>query len=104
MESVKIIRWNYSSKPALDILRKQLEKEGLDPYSYHSPKGDYYPDHKHAYNEVRVIVTGSMKFGANGKEFVLKPGDRLELKKNTVHWAETMEDCLSLAASRKWKK
>lgn len=42
----------------------------------------------HEHDEIRIILKGSMIFGIKGKEFKLNSGDRLELKKGTLHWAK----------------
>ena len=99
---MKVIRWNKREKPNLESLKKDLEKEGLDCYLFASNPGDFYPEHAHEHDEIRIVLSGSMKLGVNEKEVILNKGDRLELPKNTVHWAKPLgsKKCVMLSANR----
>src|SRR3989344_3544910 len=88
MQKVKVIRWQRTGKPTLGLLEKELQAEGFDPNLFTSNPGDVYPDHSHAYDEVRVMVKGRMKFIVGEEKYVLNPGDRIEFLKGTVHSAE----------------
>jgi len=102
MSSVKIIKWNKKEKANLVELKKELIREGLDPYVFESYPGEFYDEHMHEHDEIRIILQGSMIFGVQGKEYKLNSGDRLELKKETLHWAKNdgKETAVLLSASR----
>lgn len=99
---IKVERWKAEEKPDVFKLVKELEKEGLETYTFVSYPGDYYGEHSHVDDEVRIVLEGNMRFGAEGKIVELKPGDRLIVSKNTKHWAEVVGDkkCVLLSASR----
>ena len=65
-----------------------LKKQGLECELYSDKPGTKYGRHKHDFDDFIVIVQGQMKLATDRGQWVLKPGDRLDLPKNTVHWAE----------------
>lgn len=102
MNDVKVIKWNKKEKPNIEAVKKQLIKEGLQPYIFESYPNDFYGNHEHEHDEIRIILKGKMIFGIKNKEIELNKGDRLELKKGTVHWAKNngKEKAVVLSASR----
>ncbi|MBI3742468.1 MAG: cupin domain-containing protein [Chloroflexi bacterium] len=58
------------------------------------PAGTVYPVHSHDYAETRVVVRGFLRVGLpdSGEEFILGPGDRLDLPPNTPHWSDVTGD------------
>ncbi len=103
MEKVKITRWNRTGKPTLGLLQKELREEGLDYSLFTCDLDETYPDHAHEHDEVRVMVKGRMRFTVGKEKYVLNPGDRIELRKGTVHSAEVDGEQMAvmLTASKK---
>ena len=91
-----------SKKPTLDELTAILKKEGLDCEVYSDRPGTKYGRHKHDFDDFIVIVQGQMKLGTDHGDWLLKPGDRLDLPRNTVHWAEMVgkEEVRYLSAAK----
>ncbi|MEK7248791.1 MAG: cupin domain-containing protein [Bacteroidota bacterium] len=91
-----------SKKPTLDELTSILKKEGLEWELYSDRAGTKYGRHKHDFDDFIVIVQGQMKLVTERGAWVLKPGDRLDLPRNTVHWAEMMgkEEVKYLSAAK----
>lgn len=81
---------------------KRLENEGYAVGRYTYPPGTYFPDHTHEIDKKDGVLTGRLKIIALGKEFVLEPGDIIEIPTGTVHSAEVVgrEAVLSLDATR----
>ncbi len=90
---MRLTRWNKETPPSLEALRSALTGEGLVVFEWTDPAGTVYPVHTHEYPEVRVVVRGALRVGLpeSGEEFVLGPGDRLDLPANTPHWADVSE-------------
>lgn len=84
------IRWDKPKKPTIDELKARLAREGLHSGLFTDPPGAKYGRHKHDFDDFIVIVSGKMKLGIDGYEWVLKPGDRLDLPANTPHWAHVV--------------
>lgn len=100
---IKVEKWNKKEKLDVFKLVKELEKEGWNTYTFESYPGSYYDNHSHEDDELRILLEGSMRFGADGKTVDLEPGDRILVTKGTVHWAEVIgnEKTVLLSASKK---
>ena len=87
---MRLTRWNKETAPSLEALRGALTGEGLTVSEWTDPAGTVYPVHAHEYAGVRVVLRGELRVGLpeTGEEFILGPGDRLDLPANTPHWAD----------------
>lgn len=83
-----VVRWNNKKPPTLDELAHMLEREGLEWDAYADSPGTKYGRHKHDFDDFVVIVSGQMKLGTDKYQWLMKPGDRLDIPAHTVHWAE----------------
>jgi uncharacterized protein YjlB len=83
------ISWTESAPPTESAIRRLLAAEGLSAYCWSNGAGDWYAAHAHAYHKVIYCARGSITFGlpSEGKQIVLRAGDRLELPAGMVHEA-----------------
>jgi quercetin dioxygenase-like cupin family protein len=97
-----VVRWNKPRKPTLEDLKRLLEAEGLEVELYSDLPGTKYGRHKHPFDDFVVIVSGKMKIITDSHEWLMKPGDRLDLPKNTSHSAEIIgkEEVRYLSAAK----
>ncbi len=97
-----VVRWNKPKKPALADLQKLLQAEGLEYELYSDSPGTKYGRHKHPFDDFIVIVSGKMKIITDSQEWLMKPGDRLNLPSNTAHSAEVVgrEEVQYLSAAK----
>lgn len=97
-----ITRWQAPIVPSKQQLHMILESEGLEPFDEtYEPQGKVQ-DHRHPFAEVRIIASGEMIFNVSGNQFVLRPGDRLEIPANTKHShvAQGSDPCVCVCAQR----
>jgi quercetin dioxygenase-like cupin family protein len=66
--------------------------EGLVPQSWANAPGVRYEEHRHAHHKVLLCVAGSITFHTEHRDFVLGPGDRLDLPAGTAHAATVGAD------------
>ncbi len=85
-----VVHISKLKKPTLEELTSILQKQGLEWEVYSDVPGTKYGRHKHDFDDFIVIVQGQMKLGTDRGEWLMKPGDRIDLPKNTVHWAEML--------------
>ncbi len=87
---LRLTRWNKETVPSLEALRAALTGEGLQISEWVDPPGTVYSVHTHQYPEVRWVARGQLRIGLpeSGEEFVLGPGDRLEVPADTPHWVD----------------
>ncbi len=99
---MKITRWDKPEKPKLEELKKLLKEEGTNPFVWVDEPGTFYENHSHVYDEIRWVVSGKMRYGVGNEEFILGPGDRLDLPAGIIHWAkvEGDESVIYLCASK----
>ena len=62
-----------------------LEDEGLEPYEETYQPKEKVAGHRHPFCEVRIVAQGEMLFNISGTQFLLRPGDRVEIPANTKH-------------------
>jgi quercetin dioxygenase-like cupin family protein len=86
----EFIRWTRPKKPTLEELKAQLTREGLPHEIYSDPPGVKYGRHKHDFDDFVVIVSGKMRIMTDIEEWVMKPGDRINLSAHTTHSAEVL--------------
>ncbi|MER3524064.1 MAG: hypothetical protein C4326_08340 [Ignavibacteria bacterium] len=87
---IDVVHIAKSKKPTLEELTAILAQEGLQWELYSDTPGTKYGRHKHDFDDFIVVVQGQMKLGTDQSVWILKPGDRIDLPKNTVHWAEML--------------
>lgn len=99
---MKITRWRADRKPLQTEVENGFKDEGLEFHIEELPEGASVREHKHPFDEVRVVINGAMRFNVAGNEFILREGDRLELPSNTRHWTkiEPGAVCISIYAHR----
>ncbi|HKY54408.1 MAG TPA: hypothetical protein VJM08_08890 [Anaerolineales bacterium] len=87
MKSPLVTPWSDSTPPAESTLLHLCAQEGLSPYQWSNGPHDVYSAHKHSYDKVIYVVSGSITFGLpeESRQLLLKAGDRLDLPANTVH-------------------
>ncbi|MBK9293205.1 MAG: cupin domain-containing protein [Oligoflexia bacterium] len=99
---MRIIRWRADRKPTQDEVLSMMQDEGLECTLETVDPNTEIKEHKHPFDEVRIVVKGAMRYNVAGNEFILREGDRLELPSNTRHWtrAEALGECVSIYAFR----
>lgn len=97
-----ITRWQAPLTPNKSQASLILESEGLEPYEeLYEPQMKVH-EHRHPFAEVRVIVEGELLFNISGNQFLLRPGDRVEVPANTKHshMAQGSSRCICVCAQR----
>lgn len=88
-QKASVRRWENPSQPDANELTRLMQQEGLRPYSWSNGPGDHYSAHRHSYDKIIYVASGSITFTlpATGDELKLEPGDRIELPAGTLHSA-----------------
>jgi quercetin dioxygenase-like cupin family protein len=81
------IAWPKQGVIDAAALRRQLETEGFEVWSWTDAPGADYQPHTHDHDESLWVIAGEIAFGADNRQFHLGPGDRLMLPEGTVHTA-----------------
>jgi mannose-6-phosphate isomerase-like protein (cupin superfamily) len=85
--TIRVTSWPEDAKPDKTALMEIMSKEGLNPYSWSNGPGDVYGAHRHQYNKVIYVVSGSITFGLPEQDdsVDLQAGDRLDLPAGVMH-------------------
>jgi quercetin dioxygenase-like cupin family protein len=89
---LELIPWNGAVLPSEETLRQNLIDEGFEVFHWRDEAGANYEPHSHAHDESLWVLEGELLFGAGGREFRVRPGERLMLPKGTVHTARAGAD------------
>ena len=83
-------------------MRQKLESDGYSVARYDYAVGTYFSNHTHGFDKKDAVVSGRFRIRAEGCDFLLGPGDMLEVPTGTVHSGEVVgsETVVSLDASK----
>jgi len=87
MKTPLVTPWAGSAPSTESTLMQLCAEQGLSPYQWSNGPNDVYSAHKHSYDKVIYVVSGSITFGLpdEGRKILLKAGDRIDLPANTAH-------------------
>lgn len=97
-----VSRWQAPILPTKQQMVLMLESEGLEPEEETIPGGGQVGDHRHPFDEVRIVVSGELKLDIAGNRLLLRAGDRILIPANTRHskQADGAEPCICLYAMK----
>ncbi len=78
-------RWQAPVLPSIEQIRMIFEREGLKPFQEVYQAGEKIDDHRHPFDEVRMLVKGSLLFNIAGNRLLLRAGDKIVIPSNTKH-------------------
>jgi quercetin dioxygenase-like cupin family protein len=89
--SITVRKWDLPEEQLqLGTIRRRLEDEGMRTAWYSEVPGVVFPDHQHVFKESRWVLAGHLRIEAAGRDYVLAPGDRIDLPPLTPHRAEVV--------------
>ena len=87
-------------------MRRKLIDDGSPSVScYTYPRGTVFAEHTHRVDKKDAVLEGEFAITIEGEEFLLRPGDVIEVPSNTIHQAEVRGSTpvVSLDAARDLK-
>lgn len=97
-----ITRWQAPQVPSLEQMKMMFTVEGHDFNLETYPIGSEIKDHRHPFDEIRMVASGTLLVNVSGTQLLLRAGDRIEIPSNTKHSTkvEGEEAVVSICASR----
>ena len=97
-----VTRWQASMLPSKQQLRMMYNLEGMVPEEEIYRPNEAVADHRHPFDEIRIVIEGELHMNIAGNKLVLRPGDRILIPSNTKHSManEADSDCVSYCAHR----
>ncbi|MCB0361477.1 MAG: cupin domain-containing protein [Bdellovibrionales bacterium] len=80
-----VTRWQAPIVPDFNQIKMMFLAEGLEPFEEHLASGCLIGDHRHPFDEVRMVVSGQLVIDVAGNKMLLRAGDRIIIPSNTRH-------------------
>ena len=95
-----VMRWQAPLVPDRQQILLMFEAEGLQPTEEVFPPKSVIKDHRHPFDEVRMVVSGQLLFDIAGNRLLLRAGDKIVIPSNTKHSkkVEGEAPCISICA------
>lgn len=97
-----VIRWQAPLKPTKDQALMIFRAEDLQPREETLTQQETYPEHRHPFDEVRMILSGELSMNINGNQLLLRSGDKIIIPSNTKHSQKVLsqEPCECIVANK----
>jgi gentisate 1,2-dioxygenase len=97
-----VTRWQAPTIPTKEQMKMMFQAEGLEPIEEVYEPSSKVVEHRHPFDEVRMIVSGNIFYNVSGNRLLLRAGDRIVIPSNTKHetHVEGTEPCVSIYARR----
>ncbi len=87
-----VSRWQAPVLPTGEHIKMIFEREGLQPFEETYAPGDTVAAHRHPFDEVRMLVKGSLLIDIAGNRLLLRAGDKIIIPSNTKHSKKVQGD------------
>ena len=85
-------RWQAPTLPTREQILMIFEREGLKPIEEVYQPNEEIKDHRHPFDEVRMLVEGSLFIDIAGNRLLLREGDKIVIPSNTRHSKKVQGD------------
>jgi quercetin dioxygenase-like cupin family protein len=98
-----VTRWQAPLVPDKKQILMMFEAEGLQAYEQVLDATTFIQDHRHPFDEIRMVAQGQLMLDIAGNRLLLRAGDKILIPANTRHTikAEGSEPCLCIYARQK---
>lgn len=80
-----VSRWTSTQPPSEEQVRMMMISEGLNPIEEKLSVNQEILEHRHPFDEIRIVVNGTLLMNISGNKLLLRPGDRIDIPANTKH-------------------
>lgn len=97
-----VTRWQAPVLPTLEQIKMIFTAEGLTPSEEVLQPKTLIRDHRHPFDEVRMVISGTLFMNISGNQILLRAGDRIVIPANTRHSksADGNEACVCVVANK----
>ena len=95
-------RWLAPNIPSKEQVEQVFKRENLDYFEEVFRSDQKIAEHRHPFDEVRIVVSGELLYNVAGNKLLLRPGDRITIPSNTRHSKQAQGEtpCISICAYR----
>jgi quercetin dioxygenase-like cupin family protein len=97
-----VTRWQAPVLPTPEQIKMIFTAEGLTPSEEVFEPNIVIKDHRHPFDEVRMVSSGTLFMNISGNQIMLRAGDRIDIPANTRHSISTnqTESCTCIVSQR----
>lgn len=97
-----VTRWQAPVLPTSEQITMIFQAEGLATTQEVLAPQTVIPDHRHPFDEIRMVISGALFMNISGNQILLRAGDRIDIPANTRHSKSTQgeEPCVCVIAHR----
>ena len=97
-----VTRWQAPALPSKEQIKMIFQAEGLEPEEEVYPPTSKVIEHRHPFDEIRMVVSGQIFCNVSGNRLLLRAGDRIVIPSNTKHetLVEGSDPCVSIYARK----
>jgi len=97
-----ITRWQAQVVPSIEQMKMMFEVEGLEPQLETYDPEIEIGEHRHPFDEVRMVCSGTLLINIDGTKLLLRAGDKIHIPSNTKHSTKTEGSgaCVSICAKK----
>lgn len=97
-----VTRWQAPMLPTNEQIKLIFESENLSPSEESLAPNSTVGEHRHPFDEIRVVTSGKLFMNISGNHILLREGDRIDIPANTRHSFKNDSDtaCVCIIASR----
>lgn len=97
-----VTRWQAPIVPDIEQMLMMFQAEGLEPFEERLDGGVFIGDHRHPFDEVRMVASGQMVIDVAGNKLLLRAGDKIIIPSNTKHSKkiEGPDPCICICANK----
>ena len=98
-----VTRWQAPIVPDVKQVKMMFEAEGLEPFEETILSEENIPDHRHPFDEIRMVVEGELMLNLTGNKLLLRAGDKIVIPSNTKHSktvGQNADKCICVCAKR----
>ncbi len=97
-----VIRWQAPLRPTKQQALMIFRAEDLDPREEILTKEETYPDDRHPFDEIRMVLEGELSMNINGNQLLMRAGDKIIVPSNTKHSQKVLSDtpCVCIVANK----
>ncbi len=96
-----VTRWQAQQIPSATQIKMIFEGEGFEPFEETMAPQLKVPEHRHPFDEIRMVVSGTLLLDVSGNKLLLRAGDRIRIPSNTKHSyaVDGAEPCFCVCAN-----
>jgi quercetin dioxygenase-like cupin family protein len=97
-----VTRWQAPIRPNKEQILTLFKAEGFNPYEEVYQPNTNIEDHRHPFDEVRMVAAGELLMDIAGNKLLLRAGDKIVIPSNTKHSkkVEGSEPCVCICANK----